>query len=307
MKNNTQSVLMTLFLILSLLACNKESQKTEPVETDKKVEEIALVSWSMVQLDAVSLSAQLKKGKLTATEVTTDYLNRIKTLDSSGPRINAVIQVNPDALQIAKDLDKQFAESGPVGLLHGVPVLLKANIDTNDKMATSAGSLALENNFALDDAPLVKNLREAGAVILGKTNLSEWANFRSTNSSSGWSSVGGLTKNPYVLDHNACGSSSGSGAAVAARLAPLAVGTETDGSIVCPSGVNGVVGIKPTVGRVSGKGIIPISVTQDTAGPMATTVAGAELLYQVMHGIEFEPPQKEIKLNILRVGVWHKS
>ena len=308
MKKNNLVIVFVFSVLLNFSACQKESTEIVSTKENKvektEVEETKVLNSQLVFLDAVILKNKISAGELSAVEVTTEYLKRISAIDTSGPNINTIIELNPEALEIASALDKKFAQSGPVGLLHGVPVLLKANIDTNDKMTTTAGSLALQNHYASEDAPLVKSIREAGAVILGKTNLSEWANFRSTNSSSGWSSLGGLTKNPYVLDRNPCGSSSGSAAAVAAYLAPLAIGSETDGSVVCPASVNGVVGIKPTVGRISGKGIIPISVTQDTAGPMATTVAGAELLYRVLHGIEFEPPKKEIKLSTLRVGVW---
>jgi len=294
-------------ILLDFMGCADTIEVSEgPQIVEKKEVAIkipAKESIPIIYLDAVTLTNKLRSGELSASEVTAAYLERIQKIDVNGPKLNSIIDLNPDAQKIALKLDEEFMKTGSVGLLHGIPVLLKANIDTNDHMATSAGSIALENNFANTDAPLVANLRSAGAIILGKTNLSEWANFRSTNSSSGWSSLGGLTKNPYVLDRNACGSSSGSSAAVAAHLAPLAVGTETDGSIVCPASVNGVVGIKPTVGRISGLGIIPISVTQDTAGSMATTVAGAELLYQIMHGLEFEPPLKDYKLNDIRVGV----
>jgi len=233
----------------------------------------------IVALTAVELEARLAAGTLTAERVTRVFLERIAALDDAGPMLAAVIEVNPDALTIARELDRRWrAGKAPVGPLHGVPVLLKANIDTADAMATSAGSVALAEHHASADAALVARLRNAGAVILGKTNLSEWANFRATSSTSGWSSLGGQTRNAYVLDRNPCGSSSGSAVAVAARLAPLAIGTETDGSIVCPAAANGVVGIKPTLGLVSGRGIVPIAKSQDTAGPMARTVADAALL-----------------------------
>jgi amidase len=236
----------------------------------------------IVMLDAVALRDELAAGRLSALQVTQAYLRRIAALDDSGPLLSAVIEINPDAEAIARTLDARRAGGNPLGPLHGVPVLLKANIDTADLMATSAGSLALAEHRAAVDADIVARLRDAGAVILGKTNMSEWANFRSTRSTSGWSSLGGQTRNAYVLDRNPCGSSSGSAVAVAARLAPLAVGTETDGSIVCPSGVNGVVGIKPTIGTVSQRGIVPIAHSQDTAGPIARTVADAALLYSVL-------------------------
>src|SRR5688572_14047859 len=197
----------------------------------------------IVTLDATALREEIAAGRVSALRVTQAYLRRIAALDDSGPMLSAVIEINPDAEAIARELDerRERLDRDGLGPLHGVPVLLKANIDTADRMATSAGSLALAEHRARADADVVANLRAAGAVVLGKTNLSEWANFRSTKSTSGWSSLGGQTRNPYVLDRNPCGSSSGSAVAVAARLAPLAVGTETDGSIVCPAGVNGVV------------------------------------------------------------------
>ena len=244
--------------------------------------EPALDDAALLELDAPSLAAELAAGHVSAERVTRAVLARIAEIDDAGPMLNAVLEINPDALEIARALDRRFAESGPVGLLHGVPVLLKANIDTSDELATSAGSLALAAHRAPSDAALVAELRKAGAVIIGKANLSEWANFRSTRATSGWSSLGGQTKNPYMLDRNPCGSSSGSAVAVAARLVPLAVGTETNGSIVCPAGANGVVGIKPTLGRVSQSGIVPISASQDTAGPLARTVQGAALLLAAM-------------------------
>lgn len=238
----------------------------------------------IVALDATTLRGELAAGRISALQVTQAYLKRIAALDDAGPLLSAVIEVNPDAEAIARELDARLRGGAPVGALHGVPVLLKANIDTADSMATSAGSLALAEHRARQDADVVTALRAAGAVVLGKTNLSEWANFRSMSSTSGWSSLGGQTKNAYVLDRNPCGSSSGSAVAVAARLAPLAVGTETDGSIVCPAAVNGVVGIKPASGTVSQRGIVPIAHSQDTAGPLARTVADAALLLSVLMG-----------------------
>ncbi|WP_347160146.1 amidase [Pontibacter chitinilyticus] len=232
------------------------------------------------------LQQKMQSGQLTSEAITKLYLDRIKAIDQNGPKINSVIEVNPDAVSIAEQMDKERKSGRIRGPLHGIPVLIKDNIDTADKMQTTAGALALEGNIASTDAFIVKQLREAGAVILGKTNLSEWANFRSTRSSSGWSSRGGQTRNPYVLDRSPCGSSAGSGVAVAANLCTVAVGTETDGSIVCPSAVNSVVGIKPTVGLVSRSGIIPISSTQDTAGPMARTVTDAAILLGVLAGTD---------------------
>ncbi len=223
-------------------------------------------------------------GEVTAVELTDAFIARIREVDQAGPKLNSVIELNPDALDIAAALDRERGERGPRSPLHGVPVLLKDNIDTADRMRTSAGSLALAEHIALRDSTVAANLRAAGAVILGKTNLSEWANFRSSHSVSGWSSRGGQTRNPYALDRNPCGSSSGSGAAVAANLCAAAVGTETDGSIICPSHTCGIVGIKPTLGLVSRAGIIPIAHSQDTAGPMARMVADAALLLAAIAG-----------------------
>lgn len=228
-------------------------------------------------------SSLYAKGELSSAALTDYYLGRIALLDGeSGPRLNSVLHLNSEALAIAERLDEERRRCAVRGPLHGIPILLKGNIDTADAMPTTAGSLALEGFHAPEDAPLVARLRRAGAVILGKTNLSEWANFRSAHSSSGWSSEGGQTKNPYALDRNPSGSSSGSAAAVSANLCSCAVGTETDGSIISPSSVNGIVGIKPTVGTISGEGIIPISKSQDTAGPMARTVRDASLLMAAM-------------------------
>jgi amidase len=234
------------------------------------------------------LQEKMKNGTHTSRSITQLYLDRIVAIDKKGPAINSVIEVNPDALEIADNMDAERKAGKERGPLHGIPVLIKDNIDTGDKMMTTAGSLALEGHKAASDAFVIKQLRKAGAVILGKTNLSEWANFRSTRSSSGWSSRGGQTKNPCVLDRNPCGSSSGSGAAVAANLCAVAVGTETDGSVIAPASYNGVVGMKPTVGLVSRTGIIPISATQDTAGPMARTVRDAAILMHAMAGVDEE-------------------
>ena len=235
-------------------------------------------------LTIAGAQAEIAAGRLTSRALTEHYLMRIRTLDADGPRVNSVIEINPDALALADAADAERASARTFGPLHGMPILLKDNIDTGDRMSTSAGSLALAENRARRDAGVAARLRAAGAVILGKTNLSEWANFRSTHSSSGWSGRGGQTKNPHVLDRSPCGSSSGSGAAVAADFCIAAVGTETDGSVICPSSLNGIVGLKPTVGLVSRTGIIPISVSQDTAGPMARTVRDAALLLNGMIG-----------------------
>ena len=227
------------------------------------------------------LSGALQEGRESSLSLTRKYLERIRRIDKSGPAVNSIIELNPDAEAIAQALDEQ---KGPRGPLHGLPILIKDNIDTADKMHTTAGSLALATSIALQDSFVAKRLRSAGAVILGKTNLSEWANFRSTHSTSGWSGRGGQTRNPYALDRNPCGSSSGSGAATSAGLCVAAVGTETDGSIVCPATTNGIVGLKPTVGLIGRTGIIPISHTQDTAGPMARTVRDVAILLTALAG-----------------------
>ena len=232
------------------------------------------------------LQSGMASGKFTAHSIARKYLERIDEVDKRGPAVNAVIELNPDALSIAAELDKERKAKGARGPLHGIPLLIKDNIDTADRMTTTAGSLALAGSTPLQDSSVAKKLREAGAVILGKTNLSEWANFRSSHSTSGWSGRGGQTKNPYVLDRNPCGSSSGTGAAVAANFCGLGVGTETDGSVVCPSNTNSLVGIKPTVGLISRGGIIPIAHSQDTAGPMARTVTDAAILLGALAGID---------------------
>ncbi len=236
------------------------------------------------ELTIADLQAAMTSGKFTAISLTQKYLARIEEIDRRGPAVNSVIEVNPDALAIADSLDKERKAKGARGPLHGIPVLIKDNIDTADRMQTTAGSLALLGSHPARDSFVAQKLREAGAVILGKTNLSEWANIRSSHSVSGWSGRGGLTRNPYALDRNPCGSSSGSGAATAANLCALAVGTETDGSVVCPSNANGIVGIKPTLGLISRSGIIPIAHSQDTAGPMARTVRDAAILLSALAG-----------------------
>jgi amidase len=243
-------------------------------------------AFSVVEASVADLQAAMASGKLTSKSLTQLYLARIKAIDKSGPRINSVIELNPDALKIAADLDKERKQGKLRGPLHGIPVLIKDNIATADRMQTTAGSIALIGAKPPRDAFLVTRLREAGAVILGKANLSEWANIRSTRSTSGWSSRGGLTRNPYALDRSAAGSSSGSGASVAASLAAVTVGTETDGSIVSPAAASGVVGFKPTVGLISRAGIIPISHSQDTAGPMARTVEDAAILLAALAGTD---------------------
>jgi amidase len=232
------------------------------------------------------LQAMMTAGKTSSASLTRAYLKRIAAMDRKGPTLRAVIAVNPDALTQAKALDNERRSGRVRGPLHGVPVLIKDNIETADRMATTAGSLALKDNVTGRDAPVVARLRAAGAVILGKTNLSEWANIRSSRSMSGWSAVGGLVRNPYALDRTACGSSSGSGAAVAASFAAAAVGTETDGSVICPSSINGLVGLKPSIGLVSRTHVVPISHSQDTPGPMAKTVRDAATMLSAMVGAD---------------------
>ena len=243
-----------------------------------------LPTFEYAEATIADLRQALSQGRVTARTLAEAYFARMDAVDVAGPGLASVLERNPDALAIADRLDREYQAQGPRGPLHGIPVLIKDNIDTADRMHTSAGSLALAESVAPRDAFIVERLRAAGAVILGKTNLSEWANFRSTRSTSGWSGRGGQTRNPYVLDRSPCGSSSGSGAAAAASLCAIAVGTETDGSITCPANACGLVGLKPTVGLVSRAGIIPISATQDTAGPMTRTVADAAALLGVLAG-----------------------
>ena len=242
---------------------------------NKQETEINFSKFEFNEITIDELQQKMEAGELTSVEICQKYLDRIKFVDSI---LKSVIEINPDALEIAKQLDDERKSGKVRGPLHGIPVLFKDNIDTADKMQTTAGSLALAGNIAPKDAFIIKKLREAGAVILGKTNLSEWANFRSDNSSSGWSGRGGQVRNPFCLDRSPCGSSSGTGAAVSANLCVVGIGTETNGSIVCPSGINGVVGIKPTLGLWSRSGIIPIAHSQDTAGPMTRTVKDAAIL-----------------------------
>ena len=243
-------------------------------------------NFDYMEIDIRQLTEGYRQGEYSIKEITQAYLDRIEKVDFNGPELRSIIQVNPEAIAIAEALDKEWAEGKIRGPLHGIPVVLKDNIDTHDQMNTTAGSRALKNSKPLQDSQIAKKLREAGAVILAKANLSEWANFRGQHSSSGWSSINGQTKNPYVLTRNPCGSSSGSGVAVSANLTVLAIGTETNGSIVCPSNANGIVGIKPTVGLISRSGIIPISFTQDTAGPMARTLTDAVIALGSLTGVD---------------------
>ncbi len=247
-------------------------------------------SLELAEASIADLQAALSRGNLTSVELVNAYLARIKSIDKSGPKINSIIELNPDAKAIAAELDRERKTKGSRGPLHGIPVLLKDNIATADHMQTTAGSLALLGVIAAKDAFIVQKLRDAGAIILGKTNLSEWANIRSTRATSGWSARGGLTRSPYALDRNTSGSSSGSASSMAASLATMAVGTETDGSITSPASLASLVGIKPTVGLVSRAGIIPIAPSQDTAGPMTRSVADAAALLTVLAGTDAQDP-----------------
>jgi amidase len=267
-------------LTTSVLGNNTPSTETPPTPADFELEELTISD----------LQQALQSGRYSSRQLVEKYTERINEIDKRGPALNSVIELNPEAEAIATALDRERKERGPRGPLHGIPLLIKDNIDSADRMRTTAGSLALLTARPTQDAFVARKLREAGAVILGKTNLSEWANIRSSKSSSGWSGRGGLTKNPYVLDRNPCGSSSGSGAAPAANLCAAAIGTETDGSVVCPSSANSLVGIKPTVGLVSRAGIIPIAHSQDTAGPMARTVADAVSLLGALTGVDPRDP-----------------
>ncbi len=266
-----------IILLILQISCQPPSRESQTAESD---------SFIFLEQDITQVQQGYKDGTYSIKEVVQAYLDRIEAIDKSGPMLNSMIQVNPDAIQIAEELDKELEVGNSRGPMHGIPVVLKDNIDTHDKMATTAGSRALMNSYPLKDSYIAKQLRDAGAIIIGKANLSEWANFRGELSSSGWSGVGGQTKNPYILDRNPCGSSSGSAAAVSANLTMIAIGTETNGSIVCPSTANGIVGIKPTVGLASRSGIIPISFTQDTPGPMARTVRDAAICLGAIVGID---------------------
>jgi amidase len=265
---------LTLLLGILLIACRPAKDESVSADTHAYLEEITIRQ----------LHQGYREGKYTITTVVKDYLARIDAIDKNGPKINSVICINPDALQIAEQLEKEWKDGKIRGPLHGIPIILKDNIDTHDKMPNTAGAIVLRNSFPARDSWVAQKLRAAGAVIIAKANLSEWANFRADMSSSGWSGVGGQTRNPYVLDRNPCGSSSGSGASVAANLCVVAIGTETNGSIVCPANNNGIVGLKPTVGLISRSGIIPISFTQDTPGPMGRTVEDVAIALGALAG-----------------------
>ncbi|GJM27952.1 MAG: amidase [Cyclobacteriaceae bacterium] len=308
------SALGSLFSTIGLAGCAFEGANESSAE-------VPVESFLLEETTVEQLQQEMATGNLTARSIVELYLDRIEKIDKNG--LNSVIEINPDALSIADQLDQERSSGNLRGPLHGIPVMIKDNIDTADNMMTTAGSLALIGPSPAKDAFIVAKLREAGAVLLGKTNLSEWANFRSERSSSGWSGRGRQTRNPYALDRNPCGSSSGSGAAVSANLCAITIGTETNGSIVCPASNNGVVGIKPTVGLWSRSGIIPISHTQDTAGPMARTVADAAALLGPLTGTDPSDPRTDYSegnfhqdytqfltesgLQGKRIGVWRSS
>lgn len=280
---------------LGLQACQNQQNSNAKTISQENFNDFPYNEKSITELQEL-----MEQGKVTSEELIIAYLDRIEKIDKSGPTLHSVIETNKDALAIARKLDEERKEGQIRGPLHGIPIMLKDNIDTADKMMTTAGSYALEGNFAEYDAFVAKKLREAGAVILAKNNLSEWANFRSTRSSSGWSGRGGQAHNPYVIDRSPCGSSAGSGISVAANLCVASIGTETDGSIVCPSGQNGIVGIKPTLGLVSRTGIIPIAHSQDTAGPMTKSVKDAAIVLSIIAG---QDEKDEITVNNNNKGI----
>ena len=286
-------------LILGLAGCG-ETPLEAPADQDMDYRAQGWLAKSLPEI-----VDGMDSGEVTSQELVSDYLDRIERLDRRGPQLQSIIALNPNALAEAKELDRLRGEGKVLGRLHGVPILLKDNIESKEPLPTTAGSYALIDNVTLEDAPLVAGLRREGAIILGKTNLSEWANFRSRDSMSGWSAVGGQVRNPHMLDRNPCGSSSGSGAAAAASLAAAAVGTETNGSVICPATINGVVGFKPTVGLVSQEGIVPISFSQDTAGPMTKSVRGAAMLLAAMDDreVDYEDYLNPDALNGKRIGV----
>jgi amidase len=265
--------LLLFFLFIVIASCEQKREETKAIPD------------YLEEMNVLELQDGYTKGTFTAEQVVKDYLARIEAIDKKGPGINSILFVNPKAIELAKELDKERREGKIRGPLHGIPVILKDNIDTQD-MPTTAGATVLRNSYPPKDSYITTQLKNAGAIIIAKANLSEWANFRGDMSSSGWSGVGGQTKNPYVLDRNPCGSSAGSGASIAASLAAFAIGTETNGSIVCPSNNNGLVGLKPTVGLLSRSGIIPISFTQDTPGPMARSVEDVAISLGVLVGVD---------------------
>lgn len=291
------------FLFIIGCSDHRDPQPAEPEPAP--IERWGATGWTAMTLP--ELADALNNGDVTSEELVGAYLERIEQIDRNGPTLQSVLSINPDAMAAAQAADARRAAGGKTGPLHGIPILLKDNIETRDPLATTAGSLALQDNITGRDAPLAAGLRDAGTIILGKTNLSQWANFRSGNSMSGWSALGGQVRNPHVLDRNPCGSSSGSGAAIAASLAAGAVGTETNGSIICPANANGIVGFKPTVGLIDQQYIVPISSSQDTAGPMTKTVRGAAMMTSAMatgaNSMKFESALDKDALNGARIGV----
>lgn len=275
----TRTLRLLAFATLMVVSC----QRTD-------VNELSRTQY-LEEITIKQLQDGYREKRFTIEEVVSDYIKRIELLDKNGPCLNSVIAINPDAIRVARELDKELAEGKFRGPLHGIPVILKDNIETCDPMPTTAGATVLKNSLAGRDSWIAAKLRQAGAVIIAKANLSEWANFRASRSSSGWSGVGGQTRNPYELNRNPCGSSSGSGVAVSANLCAFAIGTETDGSIMCPSNNNGIVGLKPTVGLISRSGIIPISFTQDTPGPMCRTVEDIAVCLGSMVGTDTNDPK----------------
>ena len=293
MKNGRRAFLRT-SLAGGVAAAMSPGMHGQPVEARARSESLPEVpAFELEEITIAELQEGMKSGKYTARSIAEKYLARVEAVDRRGPAVNSVIEVNPEALAIAEASDRERKQKGTRGPLHGIPVLIKDNIDTADKMMTTAGSLALVGSKPPKDSMVAQRLREAGAVIIGKTNLSEWANIRSRHSTSGWSGRGGQTKNPYALDRNPCGSSSGSGAAASANFCAAAIGTETDGSIVCPSSANGLVGIKPTVGLVSRSAIVPISHSQDGAGPMCRTVRDAATVLGALTGVDADDSATE--------------
>ncbi|MBD3586761.1 amidase [Salinimonas sp. HHU 13199] len=304
-KIKTRALTVAALTVAILSGCASSNRSAESVSADPVAADYQ--PDGVVAMTLPEISKALADGIITSQELVAQYLARIEAIDSRGPGLNAVLTLNPDALEIARALDAQREAGQILGPLHGVPVLLKDNIESKDAMPTTAGALALQNNMTGRDSPLVAGLRAQGAIILGKTNLSQWANFRSEHSMSGWSALGGQVKNPHMLDRNPCGSSSGSGAAMAASLAAATVGTETNGSITCPSTVNGIVGFKPSVGIIPQEFIVPISHSQDTAGPMTKTVTGAAMMMNAMAteapGTDFTHRLQDDALEGVRVGV----
>jgi amidase len=300
MEQRSSPLMRLIFLVLAVALGGAGCEQS----TDATVEEIATAIKQTGRMpDLITLRQQFATGEMSSEQMVAIYLQRIELLDRKGPTLRSVIAVNPDAMNQAKASDDRRRANAELGPLDGIPVLIKDNIETLDPIPTTAGSSALLNNYSQQDSPIVARLREAGAVILGKTNLSQWANFRSTHSVSGWSSVGGQVKNPHILDRSPCGSSSGSGAAIAAGLATMALGTETNGSIICPAHVNGIVGFKPTVGLLSTEGIVPISASQDTAGPMTKTVTDAIKMMDVLTNSNRFSEAQARSAEDLRIGV----